>query len=800
MKHKAVTVATMVSVVLFAVSNIAPKETLGADATAQHSENSGTSALGNLSVVAPPEGPPVSSVPGQWVNVPGLSTAVHSGPGDNLAITVSAEAFGTSGVLVRALVDGETGAPRDVIFGANWDGVRSFTFVKNNVRAGKHIVQIQWSSDPGVTAQMRDRSLIVKSAAPASGTSRLVTSSSAYPDWLQKNTAVWEDIPGLAQTVSTENIRDLKITFSASTAAARGRFFARALVDGEPTADVLMEASGNLDFGGTRSYSFVKKGVLAGNHTVRIQWLADNGGLILISDRSLATYSSTSGEGLVAANWEGPPTSFVSTDWVDVPELNTSFTSSEPSANVEVEVGGEVRTQGGRTFLRALIDNQPVQPGDVSYAVTGQNWRAQSFSFVKKNILPGTHHVKVQLAVDPGATGVLGDRTVNVSFKHRQGVDFAQPYASLAPRQGKFPVLVICFDPGRPGEKRPTAAYITGMHRGGDGGRSMAGWYQENSGGQFVPGPFRFLGCSDSGWYTPPAGRSGTWYWDTMNFGLMWADALKAADPSFDFHAYDINRDDHITGDELVVVIVRPQNTTDGFHRTASAVLDGESAPLAVDILDTYISADTSEGGRRLNVGLLSHEAAHGVLGAVDMHYDKQVGYPTRPGGYSLMDSHVAASHLDPFHKLKSGFITPDVVEINSWATGTIGIEAVETTHKATIIYDPAKNDKEYFIAENRWFGNPPTNYDAPLPYQGIAFWHIVEDVATMDRFPPPGNPGIPVASGEWGRKGVRFLGVLSGTGQSKELKYANGTSAKIRVTTLTGPGKVVNAEIAKLP
>nr|WP_156133653.1 hypothetical protein [Massilia sp. JS1662] len=802
MKRTAVIVATMVGVVLFAMSNIAPKESLGAEATAQNSVNSITSAVGNLSAVAPPEGPPVSSVPGQWVNVPGLSMAVQSGAGDNLAITVSAEVYTTSVVWVRALVDGETGAPGDVIFkmgGENWDGVRSFTFLKNNVRAGKHIVQIQWFSAAGTTARIRDRSLIAKSAAPASGTSRLVTSS-AETDWVTKNTAAWEDIPGLAQTVSTENIRDLKITLSAHTAADRGRFFARAVVDGAPTADVLMEDSGNLAYGGSRSYSFVKKGVLAGNHTVRIQWLADPGGQIRIADRTLATYSSPPGEGLVAANWEGPPTSFVSTDWVDVPELNTSFTSREASANVEVEVGGEIRTHGGRTFLRALIDDQPVQPGDVSYVVTGQNFRAQSFSFIKKNVLPGTHDVKVQLAVDPGATGVLGDRTVNVSFKHRQGVDFAQPYASLAPRQGTFPVVVICFDPGRPGVNRPTAAYIRGMHRGDDGGRSMAGWYKENSGGQFVPGAFTFLGCSDSGWYLPPAGRSGTWYWDTSNYGLMWADALKAADPSFDFHAYDINGDNHITGDELVVAIVRPQNATDGYHRMATVVLDGKPAPLTVDVLDVYISADTSENARRKNVGLLSHEAAHGVLGAADMHYDKFAGYATAPGNYSLMDNHGAASHLDPFHKLKSGFITPDVVEINNWATGTIAIEAVETRQKATIIYDPARKDKEYFIAENRWFGNPPSNYDAPLPYQGIALWHIVEDVATMDRFPPPGNPGIPVARGDWGRKGVRFLGVLSRAGQSKELRYADGTSTFIWVRTATGPGEVVNVDVGRIP
>jgi hypothetical protein len=214
-------------------------------------------------------------------------------------------------------------------------------------------------------------------------------------------------------------------------------------------------------------------------------------------------------------------------------------------------------------------------------------------------------------------------------------------------------------------------------------------------------------------------------------------------------------------------------------------------------VLDVYFSAD--DDLRVHNVGLVAHEAAHEVLGADDMYS----GFTTRAGFHSLMDIHVNATHLDPFLKLKSGYLTPDVVEINKWATRTVSLASVETKKEAIIIYQPTKNDREYFIIENRWGGTSSApNYDFFLsPAEpGIAVWHIVEDLALANQFPPPGDPGFVVQPWEWARLGVRFLGVLPSSGASKELKWADGTSAKIRVTARGGPAEFIDVEIAKLP
>jgi M6 family metalloprotease-like protein len=749
-----------------------------------------TNPVGDLSVVAPPETAPVTNQPGTWADVPGLGTAAYTRAGGSLAMTVSAEVYATNPVWLRALVDGRVSAPGDVVFrfaGTEFDGTRSFTFGAENLAAGKHIVQVQWYSNAGQPAKVRDRSLSVNSASAGAGTGRLVHVA-AESDWLQKSTQTWENVPNLARTITLDGTRDLAVTFSGQTTSGSGGFFARALVDGQPTADVLFENPGVV--GGARSYTFVRKAVGGGSHSVVIQWLA-SGGTILLGDRALTAYAapaSGAGGGLLATAVEQAPTAVTSTAPVDVANLAGSFATSDPGTNVAVTISTELASAGGRTFLRPLVDGLATSPGDVSFSAAVPQWHAQTYTFVAKNLRPGTHSVRVQMAVDAGATATVGDRALAVTFKRRGGTDFAQPYASLAPRVGTVPAVAICFDPRRPGHAPPTAAYLRAVHDGSDGGISTQAWYRENTGGQYGFGTPTLVGCTDNNWLAPPPGRTGTWYWDTGNFALMWQDALKAADPFFNFKAFDRNNDNVLSGDELVVEIVRPQNDAYGTNRFTTAPLDGVT--LGLTVLDMYISPFTDTAHRRVNVGVTAHEAAHDILGAADMYSD----LATRPGWYSIMDSHWNATHLDPFHKLKSGFVTPDVVAVNGWSTRTVPLGAVETQREVTIVYDPARGDREYFILENRWGGNG--NYDQGLPVaQGIVVWHIVEDTATQDQFPPPGSP---VGSGDWGRKGVRLVGALSGAGQAVTLRYANGAAAGITVTAKAGPQEFLSTEIAR--
>jgi len=122
--------------------------------------------------------------------VPGLSSGVASSEGDNLEITVSAEMYQPGGsVWFRALVDGEVAEPSDVVFKSGtveFDGVRTFTFVKRAVKAGQHIVEIQWRT--GTAARIRDRTLTVYSASAFVGPGHLAVATAPSGPDIQRRT------------------------------------------------------------------------------------------------------------------------------------------------------------------------------------------------------------------------------------------------------------------------------------------------------------------------------------------------------------------------------------------------------------------------------------------------------------------------------------------------------------------------------------------------------------------------------------------------------------------------------------
>jgi M6 family metalloprotease-like protein len=348
-----------------------------------------------------------------------------------------------------------------------------------------------------------------------------------------------------------------------------------------------------------------------------------------------------------------------------------------------------------------------------------------------------------------------------------------------------------------PGQIRPTKNQILNHVRGDDGGKSLRGWFHENTAGNYVPDSVTLIGCDDGAWFVAPPERRGDWYWNNGLY-LMWQDAIKAGDPFIDFHAYDRDGDNHVSPQEVGVFILRPQNGPYGtFQPGTGFTVDGIAAPLSIAFLDLYFSA--IESHRTWNVGLMAHEASHGLLGPMDMY--TYGAYVSDPGYYSIMSSHALATHLDPFLKLKDGHLTPDLVEINGWETKTVKLKAVETSQEAVIIYDPAKKDREYFIVENRWSGAAAAaNYDAGLPAKGIVVWHIVEDLALANMYRPLGTPSFVVEPWEWERLGVRLIGVLSRAGNSTTLKWADGSSSNIRITAMSVPNSEIYVEIAKLP
>lgn len=725
-----------------------------------------------LTVAPAPSGPDWTTISSTFVNIEDIGNppirATHASMGgglitdrdSGLKITFSAEAFTQDNkrVFVRALVDGESAEPSDVVFAAGgFTGTRSFTFTKNGVGGGGHWVQMQWLVDPGGTAHIGDTTLTLSAASGVTGQGNVTVRAAPSGPPVSTTVAGWTDVPDLQAWIGVGSPGNLAITVSGEAYTSAGkRMFVRALLDNQPAspADVIFATGG---FTGTRSFTFTRSNVPPGDHSVRIQWLIDEGGTASIGDRTLTICSSpelTLHGGLtVEAAPSGPDKTTTFSGWSDMPNMSSSIATAL-DAKLDITFSGEVETSNGkRMFVRALVDGQPASPSDVVLTQGGYTG-TRSFTFTKEDLTVGPHDVRIQWLVDAGGTAYVGDRTLTANHWRSQVPDLSKPFYSLKPTVGKRKLLVILWDPHRPDHPAPGKSTVQNVIFGSR--PSVRDYFLENSGGRFT-----LESAGVFGWYA--ADKDADHYWNhpanccadgfTSGHVEKWTEAIRKADPSFNYKAYDTNNDNVLSPDELGILIVIPQNDPFGTNRSAAGRQCPNWEPLMVDgvridvISEAYIGSPPS-------LGLVAHELAHLLLGAGDMYF--WFFQPYAAGGYSLMDqSPPSPPHLDPFHKLRLGWIVPRVHTGIGWR----GLPDVETNGEACILYDPLRGTKEYFVVENRWRGN---SYDSTRPDVGLGVWHMLEDPAVFGPLPAPiGSPPAEwnkVGYHEWARRGIRMI------------------------------------------
>ncbi len=326
-----------------------------------------------------------------------------------------------------------------------------------------------------------------------------------------------------------------------------------------------------------------------------------------------------------------------------------------------------------------------------------------------------------------------------------------QPAFSLKRmRNVRRKVLAVLWDPHKPGITRPEKSAVEDALFGPTD--SVRAFYLENSGGLFTIENAGVLGWFDADYppseYWPGGGQAG------RDSG---AEAIRKAAKEVDFRAWDSNRDGNLTADELGIVFILP-GTGDGGGLTRVVGEDYTTRDTAkgITVDDVKISwiSEVSIGSPP-GPGIVAHELGHLLLGHGDMYFTFFT--PTRASAYSLMDQDGKAPHIDPFGKLKLGWLRPRLV----FSSGRYALPDVETNHTALILLDSRHGIYEYFIVENRW---PGSSFDEVLPDRGLAVWHIMESPATYDSaLPPPNvNPStwasVGMGAGAWSRKAIRMV------------------------------------------
>ena len=716
-----------------------------------------------------------------FVNIPKMS-ATFVAPEDetNLAIVFSAEAQTSDPskrVFVRALVDGQVTAPKDVVFteGA-FSGARSFTFTAV-VGQGVHTVEMQWLVDAGASASMRAASLLLRHgrATGSDGTLTLLTPESGASDRTTDN--FWKPVPGMSLPfwVPAAGARTI-VGFSAETHVTAGkRLFVRAKVDGvvaSPTDVVFAQRASRQ----SHLMNFAAPVTLAaGWHTATIEWLVDVGGVGTLGDRTLSVSSfvqhSQLRHDLVVAP-SGAAVSTSSSTWSTVPGLS-ALVPVPTNGEFAVTFSGEVSATTAASLEMRLLVAGVASNETAVMATAGLPFETQSFTFDRKRVAltggGGLTGVELQWRAVNG-TVFAGDRAMEIVAERGLVPDLAEApeigrgasgYPAGMPVEaaiGTRPVLTIIHRIPRvaPDNVIPTVAQVTTALYGAGG---TAEYYDTVSGGRF--------GLTNAGVLEYDSLKSADHYWNHGNFNCgqaqqdgftgghaeRWAESVMLADADVDFSAYDRDDDGVVSPNELAILIVVPQSSPAGFTRPLDALCSG--LPVTVDgvaipeISEWFTSSPTS------NEEIATHELAHLLLNLGDM-YVNNLNFDTEAGRLSLMgDNFGTTSHIDAANKLALGWLLPLYAPIDDDYT----LDDVRSSSTVAVLpRETGGSGQEFFVLENRSPVLGDGLFDTGTGINGLLVWHVVEAPA-QNATPPACMTAIewaPLSSNA--RRGVRAL------------------------------------------
>jgi M6 family metalloprotease-like protein len=714
-------------------------------------------AQGHIYTKAAPSGPRWTTTSTSWVDIKDLELWFYQYDAGNACIGFTSESGVTTGarMFVRALVDGETASPSDVVYASEAAFYcRMFQFAAN-LGEGIHHVKLQVKVDAGGTAQFGDRTLLV-TAAPT-----LVNIVAAPSGALLTTTSgSWSDVADMTLNLNLPSAGPLVLTFGAEVLNTAGAAtFLRVLVDGvAPSPSDVMIADEYLL--GVHSMSFVSPTLSTGSHTAKVQWCLSGSGTAYLGDRTLSIASSnlvalanTGGIASVSAP-SGPAVSTTSSGFEDIPGLTLDLSVPENST-LAITVQGEAQVSGSRMFVRATVDGVTCSPSDATQTRDSGYRGTTSMAFVMKNVARGTRHIAAQWLIDAGETAYFGDRNVTVLAFPTAGPDITSGFQELQPAVGTGSLLVLMWDPQRPTDPAPTVGAVTNLIYGSY--PSVSDYFTTNSGNNFAIANAGILG-----WFA--ADKPYSFYWSaedptdadhdgfTSGHVRKWWEAITKADATFDFSIYDTNGDGVLDPRELGIVIVIPQNSAFGTVRVPASQQYPAWQPLVVDGVTIPLIAEVYAGSPP-NMGAFVHETSHLLFNLPDMYFAFYNPYDA--GAYSIMDACYWDAHLDPFHKIHLGWLQPTIVRHSGWYT----IYPVESAGEAYVLMDPAHGEKEYFIVENR---GRSQHYDTMLPDSGLAVWHVMEDPAVYGALAAPtgvsSSDWSTIATNDWGRRAIRLI------------------------------------------
>lgn len=652
----------------------------------------------HLSVRSSPGAAPVAMESGAWHDVPLAVLDFHVPEDGEAAVTFSASIEMSDGdfVMLRAIVDDGafTAEPPEIALAARsfHSDARSVTFTVPELPPGPHVVRMEWRgsiTDVVAQAEVRGWSLSALSGPRSTDATTFATANQDGFASAPSGTG-YHDIPGLEVEIELEAFAEVMITFS---------------------------------------------GAVTGRDPV-----------------------------YVAPTLNGLPHSSR-----EVVVHNPLITCADDACLSPI-----VNDAGARSYTFVLKELWPDADDDPT--VFGLAVRASSFEDSWAEVTDATMTIVEQPWTGP-----------DIAVGANMGAASRKREAIIEPLRGTRPHLFIVIDPEREDHPVADAGFMSDVDEIAFGADPSAkGYFEAMSGGRLeivragpgILGPYETAHEADHYWSAHDCEDDEAGIVDgfASGFAELQAEALAAADADFDFAPYDRNLDGEITSDELAIVVVVPQSSNTGSNAVSSFNPYCESPT-------GFYSADTPDGlrlrellhwytkgaGASLDdqvssVNTLTHELGH-LLPWLDDAYGvtdrwvagPQIGQacdpdgadaddpdcqsrfiPSVPEGVSLMaGSYAATTHLDGFHKLHLGWVTPRWI-VDS---GAYEIVDVATSREVMILPRTGTPLKEYFLLEARFDEALSTapDYDYNLFDSGLAIYHVIEpnDPCKSQIWPP---------------------------------------------------------------
>jgi immune inhibitor A len=241
------------------------------------------------------------------------------------------------------------------------------------------------------------------------------------------------------------------------------------------------------------------------------------------------------------------------------------------------------------------------------------------------------------------------------------------------------------------------------------------------------------------GWFRMP--QNYTYYSNNYGFGTypmnaqrLAEDAVWAADPTVDFAEFDNNDDSFV--DALFIIHAGPgAEVTGNPNHIWSHAWVTVNIPY-VDGVYAYSYSTEPEDGK---IGVFCHEAGHAVFGVPDMYDYDYDSYGL--GNWSLMAygswnyNGRSPAHMDPYCRIESGFLMPQVVTSNQ---DSVLIPNVNYNQMIYKLWSEGNPGTEYFLVENR----QRSGFDTYLPWHGLLIYHVDETMPNNNNQWYPGHPG----------------------------------------------------------